>query len=99
MFEAATGDLASTTSRRSLPYLDLAGLVELGEREGLAEDPGLCAVRGPRSGRLEAASASPWSASEAGTRDLVIDQSSVVDRSDGDSGAPAGDGGTGGAAA
>ncbi len=37
MFDAATEDFDDEPSL--LAYLDLAGLVELGEREGLAEDP------------------------------------------------------------
>ena len=51
-FEQATDGFPDELSL--LAYLDLAGLVELGEREGLGRGPGLRAASPPRSAGCEA---------------------------------------------
>ena len=75
MFDAATEEFDDEPSL--LAYLDLAGLVDLGEREGLAEDPAY-ALFATEIRRLLAAglsvTAEPTSL-ESGLR-IVIDQSS-----------------------
>ena len=65
-FEQATSDFGDEPSL--LAYLDLTGLVELGEREGLGEDP-VYALFAPEIRRLEAAALSV----EASTTDLDTD--------------------------
>ena len=78
-FEDATADFPEEPSL--LAYLDLAGLVELGEREGLAEDP-VYALFAPEIRRLEAAGL----AVEAESTRLATEARLLIDQSGEDGG-------------